>query len=1051
MPKRVPQLAKLTRPRLHKAVARERLFALLDEAHEHKAAICVVGPPGAGKTTLVASWLDARSIKGIWYQVDPGDADLATFFYYLGEAAKPFTRKGQRPLPLLTPEYLQDGEGFSRRFFRELFGRLPEGVAVVLDNYQEVGPEQKLHQLIAQAVEEVSPGITMIAVSRRDPPDCYARLIANENVAFVDWEDLKLTFEEARAVGAGRIQLSDSQIAELHEKSGGWTAGLVLLLARWRRGDDLPSTTVSDSLREVFNYFAGQLFDQMPPQSQDELLRLSYLPRMTARTAEDLTGTTTASLLLEDLHRRHLFTDRRATEQRVYQFHALFHAFLQHRAQQTFSPDQDADITRRSAQILDANDHSAEAFSLYLRCGDVPAAIAVILRQASRLIAQGRWRIVVEWIDTLPKEVVENNCWLLHWYGTAKTPVDAKGARVALEASHEAATRQVDFMCQVQAAAGVIQTYVFEYTNFRAMDQWIGVLKVLLEQVTVFENAEAELRARSALLVALSYRKPDDPALDACTDRVFELVQIGGNINLRTLATAYLVAYGTRTGPLEVARKAAPLLEQLIGHPDVTPMSAGLGWFMISFYELVAGDEKKSRAAVSEVERIGRDDGLPAVSRFAAIIGAHVEFGVGNAESARRWSNRLNETEKSGRPYNEAIAESIKAWVAAFDGDPAGAYVSAKRAVDSFDEAGTRFLRCISRIQLALSLTVLRDFAGAQRWISEARNLADTSRSIWLRAEVHFSEAFLGLEEGNRTSVPEHLKRGFELLRISGCDWPLRFIRLWAPRLCAEALELGIEPGYVKVLIRRLALMAPSTQVDQWPWRVRIYTLGHFTIVLDDKVLSFSHKVPRKPIALLKTIIAFGGEDVPETKLMDALWPDEDGAAAREACKIALHRLRKLLGNPNTVQVENGRVGVNSREVWIDANAFEQAVDTGADSGRIERLYQGQFLPEEREAPWALSPRERLRGKFIRHVEQEGVRLEQAGDVDAAAMLYQRGIDADDLAEEFYQGLIRCHIERGRHADAMTVYRRLRQMLSVTLGITPSRESEALFRSVQQA
>src|SRR5579859_6556050 len=150
------QLAKLTRPRLHKAVARERLFTKLDEAREHKPAICVVGPPGAGKTTLVASWLDARAIKGIWYQVDPGDADLATFFYYLGEAARPFTRRGQRPLPLLTPEYLHDVEGFSRRYFRELFSRLPEGATLVLDNCQEVGSEQLFHQLITQTVDEVS-------------------------------------------------------------------------------------------------------------------------------------------------------------------------------------------------------------------------------------------------------------------------------------------------------------------------------------------------------------------------------------------------------------------------------------------------------------------------------------------------------------------------------------------------------------------------------------------------------------------------------------------------------------------------------------------------------------------------------------------------------------------------------------------------------------------------------------------------------------------------------------------------------------------------------
>ncbi len=138
MTRRRPRLTKLTRPRLHHAVARESLFAVLDELREQRSAICVVGPPGAGKTTLVASWLDARSARGIWYQIDPGDADIATFFHYLGEAMRPFSRKGQRALPALMPEYLNDVQGFSRRYFRELYGQLPKDAIVVLDNYQEV-------------------------------------------------------------------------------------------------------------------------------------------------------------------------------------------------------------------------------------------------------------------------------------------------------------------------------------------------------------------------------------------------------------------------------------------------------------------------------------------------------------------------------------------------------------------------------------------------------------------------------------------------------------------------------------------------------------------------------------------------------------------------------------------------------------------------------------------------------------------------------------------------------------------------------------------------
>ena len=81
--RRSPPIAKLARPRLHGAVARDRLFARLDGTKEGRAAICIVGPPGAGKTTLAASWLNARKLQGVWYQVDSGDADLATFFHRL--------------------------------------------------------------------------------------------------------------------------------------------------------------------------------------------------------------------------------------------------------------------------------------------------------------------------------------------------------------------------------------------------------------------------------------------------------------------------------------------------------------------------------------------------------------------------------------------------------------------------------------------------------------------------------------------------------------------------------------------------------------------------------------------------------------------------------------------------------------------------------------------------------------------------------------------------------------------------------------------------------
>ncbi|MEO8631197.1 MAG: AAA family ATPase, partial [Betaproteobacteria bacterium] len=117
-----PALAKLTRPRLYGAVARARLFQLLDQRREHPV-VWIAGPPGAGKTTLVASYVSEREIPGIWYQIDSGDSDPATFFYYMGQAAERAIRGKHKPLPLLTEESLPDLLGFARRYARELFGR----------------------------------------------------------------------------------------------------------------------------------------------------------------------------------------------------------------------------------------------------------------------------------------------------------------------------------------------------------------------------------------------------------------------------------------------------------------------------------------------------------------------------------------------------------------------------------------------------------------------------------------------------------------------------------------------------------------------------------------------------------------------------------------------------------------------------------------------------------------------------------------------------------------------------------------------------------------
>ena len=96
-----------------------------------------------------------------------------------------------------------------------------------------------------------------------------------------------------------------------------------------------------------------------------------------------------------------------------------------------------------------------------------------------------------------------------------------------------------------------------------------------------------------------------------------------------------------------------------------------------------------------------------------------------------------------------------------------------------------------------------------------------------------------------------------------------------------------------------------------------------------------------------------------------------------------------------------------------------------------------------------VSIRERLRNKFLRNVRRLGLYWEQFGELDKAVDCYQKGLEVDDLAEEFYQYLMKCYQQMGKRAEALAVYKRCYQILSSVLGIEPSPETEAIKRALK--
>ena len=144
--------------------------------------------------------------------------------------------------------------------------------------------------------------------------------------------------------------------------------------------------------------------------------------------------------------------------------------------------------------------------------------------------------------------------------------------------------------------------------------------------------------------------------------------------------------------------------------------------------------------------------------------------------------------------------------------------------------------------------------------------------------------------------------------------------------LLEDALRHGIAAEYCRTLIRTHRLAPPTPDAEHWAWPVRIRALGRFEVELAGTVMRFEGKTQRKPLAMLKILVAAGDRSVSIEELIERLWPDpEDGG--RKAFDITVHRLRKLIACEEAVAVADRHASLDSRFVWVDAWALERLLE----------------------------------------------------------------------------------------------------------------------------
>ena len=709
--------------------------------------------------------------------------------------------------------------------------------------------------------------------------------------------------------------------------------------------------------------------------------------------------------------------------------------------------------------MLEARLDFDDAFQLFHDAGDWAAARRLIERHAQTLLAHGRGQTLRDWVLALPNEVLEEAPWLRYWLGTSLVPLEQRQARGHLERAFAQFAASGDATGQALSAAGLIDSYFFEWSEFRPMRRWVDTLGPLLERMHFSGDPGTERKIYTSLLIGMLYAAPDHRLLPRTVDRVTEMLDEEMDVNSKVSIAMILLSYCNLACDMERGKIAVACADPLLDHPELTPFNQVWWHLRKGFYFVTIGQYQVGGDALDRAVAISEAHGLQGLRRTFLLIAIYriTCFAMlGDVRNARKWQERVVAMATLERPMDAYTVNSARVVLECATANYRAVVDGSRRANELAVVTGMRYIEILSVEHEAGGLAVLGEVSRLDEALSRFRRLISGTCFTYLECQAQLLEAYAALMHGDTV-------RGRNLVRDA-----VAFARghsFWYPQMAryavvtgtvlAEALRIGVETDYVCDVIRSLRIKPPADAPETWPWPVRIRTLGRFEIECDGQMLEFSAKAPRRVLAVLKAIVAGEGKPAPSARLVDAIWPDDEGDAGRKALEVCLVRLRKLLGQTDAVVVRDEKVSLNRQLCWVDAWAFADMVvmvESGDENPKVLSrlgnhaldLYKGNLLPADEEDRTVIMARLKLRDQFTRLVSALGQQMEASGNWDQALACYRRGIDADELSEEFYQGVMRCHAATGRPAEGLAVYRRLRQTLSLVLGLKPSTRSEQL-------
>lgn len=1069
-PRPAPEL--LPRPRLT-----ERLLA--NVAHP---VTLVTAPAGSGKTTLVADFIRKHAQKFVWYQLDHTDADPSVFLGYLthgiGQAVAGFGDVTFSYLQQAAGELAQQPERAVDVLLNEVLETVEQQLILVLDDYHHLGAETPVHAVVDRLLAYLPDVLHVVIISRDLPPLALSRLRSQSSLAIVDRAELLFTDEETQELfrKVFDLELTAEQLQEYRERTHGWITALQLVRqVAHRQAFERGQTAQPDlmeilrqSERDIFDYFAEEVFADEPEEVQALFPRLALLERVEAETCTALFPEADCARLLPSLVRRNVFitvaSDGRGEE---YRLHPLFQSFLRRRFRTEKGMVGVASEHARFADYFLAHEQWEQAMQHLLAAEDFSRAASVIAERGKEWIASGAILSLAKFAATLPQQSLESH------------------------------PRSLAYQAEVARLQG-------DYDVAQSLFRRAALL--------LHENGDSEGEAEALhSLATIARRRNQCEEAFKYLDRAVELtnesssvrIKCGNTRGLCLMATGELAAAerefraALQTAEEQGDEHYARLIAHNLGLPPAIRGDFGeaLRWTR----RMLREDEREAPVPQEATGHLN-------VARFLLYRGeldsceSHLDRALELSQLFSLTNLRGEIFETYGTLYRER-------------GDAARSTAYYERAARAYEDAGIDLARTelweeqaqlyMQTGNMPMARSLLDRLVSAREGLNDEmkRHTAGLARGrvmlaqnereaatrelqptlqyfhahglYYYEAQASLALAVCDLATGREGEMLEHLRRALDLAARYDYEYWLKRELARNPALLTNADAAALLPADMREA--QIVQPATATPMAQAAAVVAAQPITDLTINMLGPVEIF--RDPARPLAadawvtkrardILCFIASRRHRRASKDSIIDTFWGETDFDAVEKNFHPTISHIRKALNSnqalkQNFLLYRDGDYQLNPEFSYrIDTEEFDRFVSEGEQARRARdftsciesyekaiALYRGEFMQGSYDE-WVEEQRSYYREKHLQMLEALAAVAQNAEDWTRSLQLAHEILRDDPFREDIHCMIMRAHAALGNRMAVKEQYDALRRLLKKELGVEPVAETQKVYQEL---